>query len=249
MKPGRGALPNPYGSMDPAGISSIGPLATNVRDAAALMDVLAGGGRHYATGVDAAIPSKLRIKILLSTTITRVDPDCAASAATIAKQLEAMGHSLAPAAPYIASIDEFLPIMARMVARVPLLPFAERLLEPSTRFLRSWGRTFTNEQVAERAAQLRQRVSDWFGDTDVLVTPTVAMPPPKVGAFAGMSGEEKLRACAPLGAFTAPFNISGQPAITIPAARSNSGLPLGVQLVGRPRSDRMLLGLAARLGF
>ena len=54
---------------------------------------------------------------------------------------------------------------------------------------------------------------------------------------------------APVVAFTAPFNISGQPAISIPAECSSTGLPIGVQLVGRMGSEPLLLALAASLGF
>jgi amidase len=80
-----------------------------------------------------------------------------------------------------------------------------------------------------------------------VVTPTVAQPAPRVGAYDGLDGERVFRAAANLGAFTAPFNLTGQPAITIPWGKTAGGLPIGVQLVGRRGSDRLLLALAARL--
>jgi amidase len=68
-----------------------------------------------------------------------------------------------------------------------------------------------------------------------------------VGAFDGLDGEGVFRAAAPIGAFTAPFNASGQPAVSVPAGRSRLGLPIGVQLVGPPGAERRLLALAAAL--
>lgn len=246
MKPGRGVLPSPFGAFDPSGITSLGALAHSVRDAAALLDVL--GGHGFGAAVERTPPPRLRVRLLVSSTIARVEPEIAARTIEVAKRLEAMGNSLAPAPPFIASIDEFLPIMARMAARVPMGPLMTRALEPTTRFLRAWGRELDDRQVAERATALGDRVLAWFGDTDILVTPTVAIGPPRIDAYAGLDGEALMRACAPLGAFTAPFNLSGQPAISIPAGTTRAGLPIGVQLVGRARADRLLLQLAARLG-
>lgn len=246
VKPGRGVLPNPYGGMDPAQISSVGPLARTVRDAAALIDALRdGGGDAFLPSVERALPSRMRVRVLLSTTLARVDPEIAEATVAVAKRIEALGHALVPAPPYIATVDEFIPIMAAMVAKMPLVPFTERLLEPTTRWLRAYGRKV--HDARERGAALAARVDDWWGDTDLLVTPTVAQLAPKAGSFDGLDGEATFRAAAPLGAFTAPFNLSGQPAISIPWGRAKNGLPIGVQIVARHRADRMLLALAARL--
>ncbi len=68
-----------------------------------------------------------------------------------------------------------------------------------------------------------------------------------MGSFAGLDGEGVFRAAAPIGALTAPFKVSGQPAISLPLARSKTGLPIGIQLVGRLGSDALLLALGSRL--
>ena len=244
-KTSRGALPNPYRALDPVGISVLGPLARTARDAAALGDVLAGGA-PFAGACDAPIPP-LRVRVLAATPRVAVDPEVAAATAAVARRLEAAGHAVDEAPPLTGELDEFIPIMAHMVGRIPLVPWLARRLQPSTRWLHGVGRGVSRQACAAAGAQLGGRVLAWFGDADVLVTPTVGQLPPRVGAYAGLGGEATFRAAAALGAFTAPFNVSGQPAISIPAARSRTGLPIGVQLVGRPGADRLLLALAEAL--
>jgi amidase len=246
-KTSRGALPNPFGALDRVGISALGPIARTPRDAAALGDVLAGGaGARYAGACDDPVPP-LRVRVVAASPLVDVDPEVAAATAAVARRLAAAGHAVDEAPPLDGAIDDFLPIMARMVARVPLVLGMARRVQPSTRWLHGVGRAVSREAYRDAAARLGRRVLAWFGDADVVVTPTVGQLPPRVGAFAGLGGEATFRAMAPLGAFTAPFNVSGQPAISIPAARSRSGLPIGVQLVGRPGADRLLLALAEAL--
>jgi amidase len=239
------ARPGGAWAFDPVGISVLGPLARTARDAAALGDVLAGGAR-FADACDDRVPP-LRVRVVAESPLVAVDPEVAAATAAVARRLEEAGHTVEEAPPLAGTIDEFLPIMARMVGQLPLLPGMARRLQPSTRWLHGVGRTVSRRACVAAGEQLGGRVLAWFGDADVLVTPTVAQLPPRIGAFAGQGGEATFRTAATLGAFTAPFNVSGQPAISIPAARSRSGLPIGVQLVGRRGADRLLLALAEAL--
>ena len=246
VKPGRGTLPNIYGRFDALGISTIGPLARTVHDAAAMMDVLADTRDRFLTACDAELP-RLRLRVLVRSPLVAVDPEIAAATETVARTLERDGHAIAEAEPLDGTVDEFLPIMANLVAKVPLVLGMKRRVEPTTRWLHELGRAGDHDAALDAGRALGRRVLGWFGDTDVLITPTVATPPPRVGAFAGLDGEAVFRAAAPIGAFTAPFNVSGQPAISLPLARTKSGLPIGIQLVGRPGADALLLALAARL--
>src|SRR6185436_15134438 len=131
-KTSRGALPNPFGALDRVGISVLGPIARTVRDAAALGDVLAGAPR-YATACDERVPP-LRVRVLTASSLVDVDPEVAAATAAVARRLAAAGHAVDEAPPMTGEIDEFIPIMARMVAWVPLLPGMARRLQPSTRW-------------------------------------------------------------------------------------------------------------------
>jgi len=245
-KTSRGALPNPYGVLDPAGISVSGPLARTARDAAALGDVLAGGTGRFADACDDRVPP-LRVRVLTQSPLVDVDPEVAAATTAVARRLEAAGHTVDEAPPVDGSIDEFIPIMARLVGQIPLVFGMARRMQSSTLWLHGVGRTVSRQACIAAGERLAQRVLAWFGDADVAVTPTVGTLPPRVGAYAGLGGEATFRAAAQLGAFTAPFNVSGQPAISIPAARSRAGLPIGVQLVGRHGADRLLLALAESL--
>jgi len=247
VKPSRGAIPNPAGMFDPIGLSSIGPLATTVRDAAAMLDVLAERpSGAFARACDAPV-GKLRVKVLVDAPLPGV---ATANAHTVAvheaaRALERMGHTVSDAPRIVGELDRFLPLMARMIARVPLLPIMERSLEPTTRWLRSQGRGVTLGDVRAIADSLTRDVDAFMGDADLVITPTVAQPPPHVGAFAQLDGETTFRTAAALGAYTAPFNVSGQPAISLPWR--TTGLPIGVQLVGRRGADHQLLAVATML--
>ena len=249
FKTGRGVVPNPAAMIDAVGISSLGPLAKTVRDAAALLDVLSvRPDGSFARAVDDPVP-QLRVKVVLRPPLAHVDvaPEHAAAATAVGRTLEDLGHSVVEAMPFSGELDDFLPIMARMAARVPMLPVMVRMMEPSTRWLRERGRGVTHGDVLAIGDRLAREVLAWCGDADIVVTPTVAQPPPRVGAYDGLDGERVFRTAADLAAFTAAFNVSGQPAISIPWGRTSSGLPIGVQLVGRRGADRLLLALAAQL--
>lgn len=246
MKPSRGALANPYGALDLVGISAIGPIAHTVRDGAALLDVLARSRDRFAA-CDEAIP-RLRIRVLVRSHLVDVDPEVAAATHALARRLESFG-TLTDSEPMVGELDDFIPVMAKMVAQVPLVLGMRRLVEPTTRWLHERGRVITRADAIAAGQSLAGRVLDWFGEADIIVMPTVGRLAPRIGAFDGVDGEATFRTAATLGTFTAPFNVSGQPAITLPVARSYSGLPIGVQLVGRPGADRLLLALGAALGY
>jgi len=187
------------------------------------------------------------VRVLTRSPLVDVDPEVAAATTAVARRLEEAGHAVDEAPLMDGDVDEFLPIMARMVGQIPLVLGMARRMQPSTLWLHGVGRAVSRQACLAAGERLGRQVLGWFGDADIAVTPTVGLLPPRVGAFAGLGGEATFRAAAKLGAFTAPFNVSGQPAISIPAARSRTGLPIGVQLVGRPGADRTLLALAEAL--
>lgn len=92
-------------------------------------------------------------------------------------------------------------------------------------------------------------VARWGDDFDILVTPTMAIEPPRAGEVLAAADEAKavpLQAFQ-MGAFCAGFNVSGQPAISLPTYVAPSGLPIGVQLVAGPWREALLLRVAAQL--
>ena len=251
IKSGRGTL-HGYGPLlDPVGIASMGPLATTVRDAAAMFDVLAQQSPFdrdsYLAACGSPLAPGLRVRVLRRSPVVEVDPEVDAAVVAAGRMLEGLGHRVDELDSFGATVDDFLPIMAFMAARVPMLPVMERVLEPTTRWLRAHGRDFTRRDVVAIGATMTKRISAWFGDADVIISPAVAELPPRVGSLDDGDGEARFRRAARLGAFTAPFNVSGHPAMSLPLARSRDGLPIGVQFVTRPRTERLLFALASVL--
>ena len=95
-----------------------------------------------------------------------------------------------------------------------------------------------------------RRVAGWWADHDVLVTPTLAQPPMPLGWLdpdPGAPAMQMLQKSAGFVPFTPPINATGQPAISLPLHESSDGLPIGVQLVGPPAGEELLLSLAAQI--
>src|SRR6185369_12721595 len=100
-----------------------------------------------------------------------------------------------------------------------------------TRWFAEGGKKLDARDVAVKVASIAERVLSAFGDADVWLMPTVSIAPLPIGALRDLPPLEAFHRAAHLGAFTAPFNISGQLAISIPAGLSSKGHPIGVQLV------------------
>ncbi len=251
FKPSRGRLPYPNAFVRAIGLSTSGALAHTVDDGAALYDVMRG-----VTTRDAVLATRaerrqrlgkkrLRIRLITQSPIAKTAPVLEEAARKTACVLEALGHTIEECAVPPATLDEFLPLWGSMMARVPFS--STRLMEPTTRWLAELGKGLRLEDLIVHRDRLAARILGMMDGADFLVSPTVAMESPLVGEFAALPAEEKFRALAPLGIFTAPFNISGQPAASIPAGLSPRGLPMGVQLVGHLGADDDVLALASQL--
>jgi len=225
-KPSRARIPPLYGRADPLGIAYVGGLTRTVEDSAALVDVLAGAPLPVAPP-----PDRLRVRVCVRSALGTASPEVADAVTAAARSLASAGHEVEEGAPMEGSLDEFLPVWQQQLAALPV-PF-EGLLQPVTRWLRREGRRLPAGAGRAAHAALSARVHTWFGDADLWLTPTVVDPAPRVGAYAGLEPREAFHAAARLGAFTAPFNVSGHAAASVPAGVSAAGLPIGVQLVGK----------------
>ena len=94
-----------------------------------------------------------------------------------------------------------------------------------------------------------RRVATWWSDDgfDLLLTPPVAALPPAIGTLHGEDGDGALIGALPFGVFTVPCNLTGQPAMSIPATWSGQGVPLGAQLVAATGREDLLLRVAAQI--
>lgn len=246
FKPSRGRIKNPYGQSQIRLLYTCGVLARSVADTAALLDALNNGERpaHSFFAQAWQTPKPLRIHYTLSSSFGTAHPEHADATLAVLRLLEQAGHHVESGPSYEATLDEFLPLWQALMAQTPL---RRSKLQPATRWLVDGAKQFDARALPALHTRLERAIDATFGDADLWVTPTVLVPPPRVGEYAALTPEATFRAVAPLGGFTAPFNLTGQPAVSIPAGFTSTGLPIGVQLVGRRMQDGLLLAVARQL--
>jgi amidase len=250
LKPTRGLVPLGSGGDDAAehwhGLSVAGVLTRTVADTALVLRAMTDGALDVDT--DTA-PGTLRIVWSVKGAVpTPVDPAVRRGLDAVLAALRDLGHTVAEVAPSYAGVQEsFLTRYARGV-RDDMV----RLVDPSrteqrTRAVASMGAKMP-EALLARARRLGDeaatRLGPLPGDADVLVLPTIPHPALPVGS---MTGLRTLALAGRVTPFTVPWNVTGQPALSIPSGRTDDGLPVAVQLVGRPHGDGRLLQLAGQL--
>jgi amidase len=261
LKPTRGRVsPAPYA--DAYGLSTSGPLARTIADAAAFLDAIEGSlpGDPYAAprperpfaeevGAD---PGRLRIGLALEPPFaTPVDDRCADSARRAASLLEELGHEVEEAS--LPRNDDMPRLFALVWSTIPAIyPLEDySLLEPmNAAFVESakattsadYVRAFVGLQLAARAFAAA------CAAYDVMVTPTLAQPPVPVGWVREPDDPwEQFARAAAFSPFTAPVNVAGLPAASVPFDWTDDGLPIGVHLIGRAAGEAVLFRLAAQL--
>ena len=126
-------------------------------------------------------------------------------------------------------------------------------LEPLTRAMLEHVRAYSPTEAVSALGYLRakaRQIVSWWSDHDILVTPTTATPAILVGGLdpdPGQPPEDMLRKSTDFVPFTPAFNVTGQPAISLPLRQTEAGLPVGVQFVGPPAGEELLLSLAAQI--
>jgi len=265
IKPSRGRVsPAPYvsGSL---GLGTSGPLARTVRDAAALLDAMQGDEpgdmyvaptpeRPFLEECDLA-PGRLRVAVTTTPPAdVPVDPDCAAAAHSAGELLAELGHDVVEATPPWQA-GELLLDFVRVWQTGPATAGVEdlSLLEPINRALAEQARATPSPDYVAAVISLQgvvRRVVAFWAEVDVVLTPTLALPPVPIGWTWEDTDGDPLQAFARQTLFT-PFtplvNVTGQPAVSLPLASSASGLPVGVQLIGRPFGEATLVRLAAQV--
>lgn len=195
-------------------------------------------------------------------------PDCVAATEHVAALLTSIGHQVEPSDHEIFDDVEFQGALtgqfinayaiwtAAEIDHLGVLtgtPVAEEDVEPNTWAIAEMGRTLSGLQYQESLGffnQFTRRMAQWWADGhDLLLTPTLAEPPPPLGEFAAQPDNplNGLFRAAPIVQFTVPFNITGQPAISLPLFWNEGGLPIGVQLVAAYGREDLLLQVAAQL--
>ena len=272
LKPTRGRISNgPDSAEHWAGLSTDGFLTRSVRDTAAVLDAVCGtaAGDPYTTPLTASLVDalqrsapRLRVGVRLRGANEGLDahPEVARSILGIASLLADHGHEVCEAAP--VALDEIdavaqQGVVVSVCVAAELDTWSTRLgraialdeIEPRNRMSVSNGRTVTGTQYVAAREWLHgwsRRLHSWWNDFDLLVTPTVTQPPVPIGSLPfDPSPEDMARMRRELGWLMGMWNVSGQPAISVPAAPTPDGLPVGVQLVAAWGREDLLLQTAA----
>ncbi len=269
LKPTRGRM---AGDGAWLGLAVTGTLSRTVADAALLLDVTHGalaGDRHAAPRfagryADAARTPPRRLRIAMSRRaptglIAPVSSDQRGAWERTGQLLESLGHHVVERSPsYGPAQVQFLQTWMRAVYEetltVPNAPVgagARSLLERSTAGMAAGGRygvpPWRRDRVLAGRAGTTRRILALWDEVDILVTPALATTAIAAEGGYGRATPVAINIAGRFTPFTAVFNLTGQPAITVPAGLGSDGLPLAVQLVGRPGAEDLLLALAGEL--
>lgn len=257
IKPSRGRVSYAPVGDRLSGIAALGSLARNVADAAALLDVMSGymtGDPYWLPDPNESFlaattqpPSSLRIAFSTSVPpIGEADAACQQAVLEVVHRLEALGHVVEPGCPDLTGLIE--PFTKVWQAGVAAAGIPKELLEPMNRWLLE--QTGTAGDYLQAVAQMQmiaRRVVAFFDVFDVLVLPTYLHPAIRVGEWESLSPEDTLQKIIHWVAPCPAFNASGQPAIALPTGFDPNGLPIGIQLIGRPGAEATIVALAAQL--
>ncbi|WP_235562134.1 amidase [Marmoricola sp. Leaf446] len=265
LKPQRGRVstaPHPHLWW---GLGTVGPLARSVRDSALVYDVVRGtthADRFTATEpatsfVEAAAtePGRLRIGWSTRSQLPLRHPDevDAAAVRDTATLLADLGHDVREVRPrYPDATAAFLPqFFGGVRDEADRVEHPDRLERRTRQTLRlgRWASRSVVERGLRAGERLREKADRIFDDAgiDVLLTPTLGQRPPRAGVLDGIGAVRAMWVAQPMIAHCALWNLTGQPAAAVPAGLAPDGLPLSVQLVGRPGAETTLLALSAQL--
>ena len=269
LKPTRGRMAEDGGWL---GLAVTGTLARGVADTALLLDVTHGAlatdryaaPRFAGRYADAArtLPPRLRIAVSRRPPpglLARVSADQRSSWERTGRLLESLGHHVVERSPtYGAAQVQFLQTWLRAVYEETLTvsdtSFGVRgrsLLERSTAGMAAGGRyavpPWRRDRVLGARAATSRRILALWDEVDVLMTPALATTAIAAEGGYGRAAPVAIDIAGRFTPFTAVFNLTGQPAVTVPTGLGSDGLPLAVQLVGRPGAEDVLLALAAEL--
>lgn len=272
LKPSRGRVPAGSGFGGLAGISVAGPLARTVADAGMLLDALVGppGSRAvWATvppdedgdGPFLAAATRGEGRFQLAVTFDtpwdtayeiEIDPEARAAVERAITEFTALGHGVEelrmPDEPGYP--DAFRTVWQAGAATLPLTEHQLTLVEPLTRWLVGRGRALGAGELGNALAWLaafERRTIASFAPFDAILTPALALTPRPVGWYDADDGERNFKQQVQYTPFTSFVNVAGLPAIALPIAETPTGLPMGIQLIGRPGGERTLLALGAQL--
>jgi amidase len=274
LKPTRARVSHgPAESEGWAGGVTSGVLTRSVRDAAGILDVISSwqpGEPYYPPPLRrplseevGASPGRLRIGVLdrPGSAAYLDDPECREAVASAARLLESLGHHVEESAP-AAMFEEAFPVYFGAI-------IAASTAETMQGFETLLGRPIGDEEIEVRNAGFRRmgidmgavaylqtrdwignwarRMASWWAGHDLLLTPTLGAPPPELGWFTAAGLQAEGRRVLSFIPYTSQFNMTGQPAVSLPLHWTPEGLPVGVQLVAGYGREDLLVRVASQL--
>jgi amidase len=262
LKPSRGRVAATVPGWQ--GMSTQGALTRTVADAAAILDVISGPDpyawwnaprpdRPFLAEVDAD-PGPLRVAVCTVSALgLPVAPEPVAAADLAARLFEAAGHQVSRLDADIfdpAALAPFLHVVNAGLGDMTDIDWNR--VEPHNRAGHAAGEAVDSLTLTRSLNELHRMTRDIVArfdrDFDLFVTPTLTIEPPAVGVLEAVHREAgPVMEVVAMAAFTAVFNITGQPAVSLPLHMAASGLPVGVQMVAGPWREAQLIRVAAQL--
>ncbi len=258
LKPSRGRITYaPHRGEAWGGYATRGPIARSVRDAAMMLDVIAGpaiGDPYWAPPplrpfeeALRVVPKNLRLASIATSKLGDVDPEVASAFDSVCATMREMGHRVEPIDldPGAMLVECTRILICVGIAAIPVTN--PEWIDPVVREMYEFGRKVSGPNYVNLIVTMHniaRTIVERLEPYDALLTPTMTRPAMKNGSFPSKP-ELYLSELWTWIAFEYPFNATGQPAVTIPAGFSRAGLPIGLQIVGRPNGEFDLLALAA----
>ncbi|MER6381242.1 amidase family protein [Streptomyces sp. NPDC001250] len=246
LKPGLGVIPAGIGQGDWFGMAENGPLATTVEDLRLTLGVLAGTEVRRS-----GQPAPRRIAVALRSPLAGVAVSRPYTTAVreAAGMLARAGHRVRRAEPpYPLSLGVTALRHWTAGTAVDAAGLDRARLARRTRVHADLGRRFVHSvRTGDSRERLRDRLTPFFTEHDVLLTPALARRSPAAGPWHERGWLRNILANTAYSPFTPPWNLTGWPAMSVPCGTLGSGAPCAVQLVGRPGTEAVLLELAEEL--
>jgi amidase len=265
LKPQRGRVSTWPDAESFNGLSCYGPLARSAGDAALLLDAVHGNvpadlhkpkpPAEQFSAAAAREPGRLRVAISFATPFgvpNSVDREHRAAIEGFAERLGDLGHEIVRIDPDYGMVGPTLVARGEAAVEEWLCAHGEdrATLEPRTRAAARMGKALQGLPLRiSRAAEpsLQRRIGRVFERCDLVLTPTTAKPPPRIGALDGRGYWKTGNTASAICPFAFAWNVVGWPGLSVPAGLTASGLPIGAQLLGRESDEATLLSLAGQV--
>ena len=269
LKPSRGLVPSGSGLASLGGLVTTGPITRTVADAAMLLDAMVSGSPYLFSVrapawdggplMNAAVRGEGRFQLGVMSTSpwdnaydVVISAEAAAAVDIAVAELSALGHGIDEVA--LEPDDSYAPAFRTLwqagAAGIPAENGELELLEPLTRWLVARGRELSARELGDALLALtlyERSVIRQFASFDAVLTPSLALTPRPLGWYDASDPERNFAQQVLYTPFTSFVNVAGLPAITLPVAQTADGLPMGVQLIGRPGGEHVLLSIGAQL--